>query len=146
MAVMRMESAGSTACSSYAAGWWMPRLAGPLITAVVVRLMLLAVTLARNGIRPLINPDTTSYLEPGRNLLLHGRFVADGVPDLLRTPGYPLFLAATSLAGLPAAALANVILRSSLCFSFGNWAAQSSTTAASRSAQHGSALLNRLRL
>jgi 4-amino-4-deoxy-L-arabinose transferase-like glycosyltransferase len=110
MAVMRMESAGSTACSSYAAGWWMPRLAGPLITAVVVRLMLLAVTLARNGIRPLINPDTTSYLEPGRNLLLHGRFVADGVPDLLRTPGYPLFLAATSLAGLPAAALANVIL------------------------------------
>jgi 4-amino-4-deoxy-L-arabinose transferase-like glycosyltransferase len=51
-----------------------------------------------------------SFLEPGRNLLLHGRFIADGAPDLLRTPGYPLFLAVTSLAGLTAAALANVIL------------------------------------
>jgi hypothetical protein len=32
------------------------------------------------------------------------------VPDLVRTPGYPLFLAMTSFAGLPAAAVANVIL------------------------------------
>jgi 4-amino-4-deoxy-L-arabinose transferase-like glycosyltransferase len=42
--------------------------------------------------------------------LLHGRFVADGAPDLLRTPGYSLYLAITSLAGLPTAALANVVL------------------------------------
>jgi hypothetical protein len=54
--------------------------------------------------------DTISYLVPGRNLLLHGRFVADGVPDLARTPGYSLFLAVTSLAGLPAAAVVNVLL------------------------------------
>ena len=107
---MHIESAGSTAYSSSAAGWWTPRLAGPVIAAAVVRFALLAVTLVRNGISPLLNPDTSTYLEPGRNLLLHGRFVADGAPDLLRTPGYSLFLAITSLAGLPAAAVVNVIL------------------------------------
>jgi hypothetical protein len=85
-------------------------LAGPLIAAAVVRLTLLAVVLARAGTSALINTDTNSYLIPGRNFLLHGSFVADGSPDLLRTPGYALFLAVTSLAGLPAAALANVIL------------------------------------
>jgi hypothetical protein len=66
--------------------------------------------LARGGISGLFQGDTISYLEPGRSLLLHGRFFADGVPDLVRTPGYPLFFAITSLAGLPAAAVANVIL------------------------------------
>jgi hypothetical protein len=66
--------------------------------------------LARNGTSGLLQGDTTSYLHPGRNLLLHGCFIADGVPDLVRPPGYPLFLAVTSLSGLPAAALANAIL------------------------------------
>ncbi len=59
---------------------------------------------------PCLEPDTSSYLIPGRNLLLHGRFYADGVPDLLRTPGYPLFLAVTSMAGPVAGAAANVLL------------------------------------
>jgi hypothetical protein len=54
--------------------------------------------------------DTSSFIIPGRNLLLHGRFIADGAPDLVRTPGYPLFLAITSLGGLPASAVANVVL------------------------------------
>lgn len=94
--------------------WWTPRLAGPVIAAAFVRLSLLVALLARVGVSALIHADTASYLEPGRNLLLHGRFVADGVPDLLRTPGYPLFLAITSLAGLPCAAVANVIV-SVLC-------------------------------
>lgn len=108
--VRNIESSNSPAKSTSAAGWWAPRLAGPVITAAVVRLALLATALARNGTGVLSQVDTVSYLEPGRNLLLHGRFVADGAPDLLRTPGYPLFLAVTSLAGLTAAALANVIL------------------------------------
>jgi 4-amino-4-deoxy-L-arabinose transferase-like glycosyltransferase len=95
---------------SFKTEWWTPRLAGPVIAAAVVRLALLAATLVRSGSGALLQTDTDSYLEPGRNLLLHGRFFADGVPDLLRTPGYSLFLAITSLAGLPAAALANVIL------------------------------------
>jgi hypothetical protein len=110
MAVMRTKLAGSTTCSSFAAGWWTPRLAGPVITAAVVRLAMLAFTLIRSGTGALSLSDTISYLEPGRNLLLHGRYIADGVPDVLRTPGYSLFLAITSLAGMPAAALANVIL------------------------------------
>jgi hypothetical protein len=110
MAVMRTKIAGSTTCSSFAAGWWTPRLAGPVITAAVVRLAMLAFALIRSGTGALSLSDTISYLEPGRNLLLHGRYIADGVPDVLRTPGYSLFLAITSLAGMPAAALANVIL------------------------------------
>jgi 4-amino-4-deoxy-L-arabinose transferase-like glycosyltransferase len=91
-------------------GWWTPRLAGPLIAAAVVRMALLVAALARSGTGVLTQGDSISYLNPGRNLLLHGRFFAEGVPDLVRTPGYPLFLGMTSLAGLPAAAVANVIL------------------------------------
>ncbi len=37
--------------------------------------------------------DTSSYLVPARELLTHGTFtMPNGQPDLLRTPGYPLFL------------------------------------------------------
>ncbi|MFY9853391.1 MAG: glycosyltransferase family 39 protein [Terracidiphilus sp.] len=107
---MLTKSAGSTACSSFAAGWWTPRLACPVIAAAIARLAMLAFALFRNGAGSLSLSDTTSYLEPGRNLLLHGCYFADGVPDVSRTPGYSLFLAITSLAGPPAAALANVIL------------------------------------
>lgn len=90
--------------------WWTPRLVGPVIAAASVRLAFMGVLIARNGVSILFQPDTVSYLTPGRNLLLHGQFVADGVPDLVRTPGYSLFLAITSLAGFPAAAMANLIL------------------------------------
>ncbi len=108
--IRSIKSSDSPADSSFTAGWWMPRLAGPLIAAAVIRLSLLTVSLARYGSSALSSADTSSYLIPGRNLLLHGHFAADGVPDLLRTPGYSLFLAITSLAGLPAAAVANVAL------------------------------------
>jgi hypothetical protein len=107
---MNIESSNPAANTSLITEWWTPRLAGPVIAAAVVRLALLVVTLARNGTSALIQLDSATYLEPGRNLLLHGRFVVDGIPDLLRTPGYPLFLAITSLAGLTAAAVVNVIL------------------------------------
>jgi hypothetical protein len=107
---MSIESSNPATNTNFITEWWTPRLAGPVIAAAVVRLALLVVTLVRFGINSCIYSDTVSYLEPGRNLLLHGRFVADGVPDLVRTPGYPLFLAMTSLAGLPAAAVTNVIL------------------------------------
>lgn len=109
-AIMNVESGASNATWSYDRGWWTPRLAGPVVAAAAIRLALLAITLIRNGTGAFSQVDTSSYLEPGRNLLLHGRFVADGVPDLLRTPGYPLFLAVNSLPGPTAAALANVIL------------------------------------
>ena len=110
MDAMSIESSGSATSLCSENGWWTPRLAGPVIVATVARLAMLAATLLRGGIAALSLSDTTSYLEPGRNLILHGRYFADGVPDVLRTPGYSLFLAITSLAGLPAAALANVIL------------------------------------
>lgn len=89
---------------------WTPRLVGPLVAAAAIRLALMALFIARNGASALALADTNSFLKPGLNLLLHGRFFADGVPDLLRTPGYSIFLAVTSLAGLPVAALANLIL------------------------------------
>jgi hypothetical protein len=108
--VMSIESSSSTANPAYKDEWWTPQLAGPVIAATLVRLGLMGLLIARHGTAALSQADTTSYLDPGRNLLLHGSFVADGMPDLVRTPGYPLFLAITSLAGLPAAALANVIL------------------------------------
>ena len=104
------ESGDVAADRSFRGHWWTSRLTGPLVAAAAVRFALLAVALTRKGVGSLITLDTVSYLEPGRNLLLHGRFVIDGVPDLFRTPGYPLFLAITSLPGLPAAAVANVIL------------------------------------
>lgn len=110
MPVMSVESCNLTADPSVKIARWTQRLVGPLIAASVIRLALMALFIARNGTSALALADTNSYLEPGRNLLLHGRFAADGVPDLLRTPGYSIFLATTSLAGLPAAAMANLIL------------------------------------
>jgi hypothetical protein len=107
---LSIESLDSTANSRSKTKWWTPRLAWPVIAAAVIRFTLLVVTLARNGSSAFSQADTTSYLIPGCNLLQHGRFIADGAPDLLRMPGYPLFLAITSLAGMPAAAVANVIL------------------------------------
>src|SRR5579875_1496795 len=94
--------------------WWTPRLAAPLAAAAVVRIGLLAASVWRSGPGVVIGADTVSYLVPGRNLLLHGRFFADGVPDLVRTPGYPLFLALITRAGIPFAVAVNVLL-SLLC-------------------------------
>ena len=106
----KIELSSSATGPNYKVGWWTSKLAGPIIVAAAIRFTLLAITLARNGTSTLIQGDSLSYLSPGRNLILHGSFVADGAPDLLRTPGYPLFLAVTTLAGPPFAAVVNVIL------------------------------------
>jgi len=108
--MMNIESRDPNSTSSFHTAWWTPRLAWPLIAAAVLRMGLLATVLVRTGTSILISTDTGSYLGPGRNLLLHGRFFANGVPDLFRTPGYSLFLAITSLAGLPVAVMANTIV------------------------------------
>jgi len=91
-------------------GWWTLRLAAPLIAAAAVRLVLAIFEYSQMGVSALLHSDTYTYLIPGRNLLLHGQFMADGVPDLLRTPGYPLFLAVTSLGGFPLASAINQLL------------------------------------
>ncbi len=44
-------------------------------------------------------PDTASYLAPARELIAHHRFFANGAPEIIRTPGYPLLLAAGLLLG-----------------------------------------------
>lgn len=83
-------------------------LLGALAGAAVVRIALGAAVLLRSGTQGLVAEDTASYLEPGRNLLWHGAFQTAGMPEIGRTPGYPLFLAATSGAGWTLAALAQV--------------------------------------
>ena len=90
--------------------WWSRRLAWPVVSAAAVRLALLVFALVRGGTSIIASGDTASYLEPGRNLLLHGRFVTAGLPEIGRTPGYPIFLAVASLPGSAFAALAQVIL------------------------------------
>lgn len=80
------------------------------LAAVLVRLLLMAAALWHGGFDTLIQSDTGSYLRPGSNLLLHGQFASGGVPEIDRTPGYPLFLALLSCAGPLAASLAQVIL------------------------------------
>jgi len=39
-----------------------------------------------------IDPDSQSYLAPARELFARGSFTVDGIPQLERTPGYPLLL------------------------------------------------------
>ncbi|MDQ2899522.1 MAG: hypothetical protein M3Y07_06940 [Acidobacteriota bacterium] len=65
-----------------------------LAVAFVSRLGLL-IAIWDNGAAA-VRPDSWSYMEPARNLLNTGAFwrgdPATGQPELLRTPGYPLFL------------------------------------------------------
>lgn len=89
---------------------WARGLAAPLMAAAAVRLLLWAVALARTGTGVICSGDAASYLEPGRNLLLHGSFQTGGLPEIGRTPGYALFVAATSGCGLGVAALVQVAL------------------------------------
>ncbi len=100
----------SPSCERRDGAGWTWRLAAPVAAAAALRLALLATTLARTGTAVIASGDTASYLEPGRNLLLHGRFFTGILPEIDRTPGYPLFLAVASLPGTAAAALAQVIL------------------------------------
>lgn len=90
--------------------WGTPRLLAPVAAAAGVRLLLLGAALLRTGSGVIASGDTASYLEPGRNLLLHGRFITGALPEIDRTPGYSLFLALFSLTGPATAALAQVIL------------------------------------
>jgi hypothetical protein len=67
-----------------------------LIVALVLRLGLAVVAWLLNPQNPEIfhAADTDSYLKPAIELATTGRFTDyyDGLPELFRTPGYPLFL------------------------------------------------------
>ena len=90
--------------------WWTPRLREPVVAAAALRLLLLSAALVLSGTGVIASGDTASYLEPGRNLLLQARFITGALPEIDRTPGYPLFLALFSLTGPATAALAQVLL------------------------------------
>jgi len=69
----------------------------PLLVAAALRLGLMIAAFALTGTRVMTQGDTTSYLEPGRNLLLHGAFTTFGIPETDRTPGFPLFAMLTGM-------------------------------------------------
>lgn len=73
------------------------RMRAPLAVAALLRLSLLIAAYAATGTRILTQGDTASYLEPGRNLILHGLFWSAGQPEIDRTPGYPLFAMLTGM-------------------------------------------------
>lgn len=63
----------------------------PLAVAVLLRLSLMIAAYLLTGTTVMTQGDTLSYLQPGRNLLLHGSYATAGLPEMDRTPGYPVF-------------------------------------------------------
>ena len=70
----------------------------PLLVAALLRLGLMLSAFTATGTRVITQGDTLSYLDPGRNLLLHGAFMVHALPEIDRTPGYPLFAEITGMA------------------------------------------------
>jgi Dolichyl-phosphate-mannose-protein mannosyltransferase len=69
----------------------------PALTGASLRMALMLIAYARTGTQIMTQGDTASYLIPGRNLLLHGQFASGGLPEIDRTPGYPLFAMLTGM-------------------------------------------------
>jgi hypothetical protein len=64
----------------------------PLLVAAALRFALMCASFARSGTHIMTQGDTASYLEPGLNLLKYGLFASGGLPEIDRTPGYPIFV------------------------------------------------------
>jgi hypothetical protein len=69
----------------------------PLLVAALLRLSLMIAAFALTGSAVMTQGDTASYLNPGRYLILHGAFANAGLPEIDRTPGYPLFAELTGM-------------------------------------------------
>jgi 4-amino-4-deoxy-L-arabinose transferase-like glycosyltransferase len=64
-----------------------------LSLAFIVRIAVPLIVILTTGDYSLFyTPDTFTYIRPAEELLSHGRFYSNGLPELFRTPGYPLFL------------------------------------------------------
>ncbi|MDR0765085.1 MAG: glycosyltransferase family 39 protein [Synergistaceae bacterium] len=65
------------------------------ISALVFHLLAAAGIFYLSGkdVSTLHTPDTASYVATAAELVKYGTFSADGIPEIMRTPGYPLFLA-----------------------------------------------------
>jgi Dolichyl-phosphate-mannose-protein mannosyltransferase len=76
------------------AGWAKmdKRVLAPLIVAALLRLGLMIAAFALTGTQVMTQGDTASYLGPGQSLMAHGVYASAGLPEIDRTPGYPLFL------------------------------------------------------
>lgn len=60
--------------------------------AILVRICVAAAAVSTTGTGVVYAPDTSGYLEPAQGLLTTGQFSRGGVPEIVRTPGYPLLL------------------------------------------------------
>jgi 4-amino-4-deoxy-L-arabinose transferase-like glycosyltransferase len=69
-----------------------------MLVCALLRIALMIAAFALTGTHVMTQGDTASYLDPGRNLLLHGSYTSGGFPELDRTPGYPLFAMLTGMA------------------------------------------------
>jgi Dolichyl-phosphate-mannose-protein mannosyltransferase len=67
--------------------------ASVLALALVLRVLLPVLALVYTGdLKSSLTPDTSSYLKPAQSLLRTGRFAIWSGPEIVRTPGYPVFL------------------------------------------------------
>jgi 4-amino-4-deoxy-L-arabinose transferase-like glycosyltransferase len=69
----------------------------PIAVGAALRLALALFAYVRTGTQVITQGDTASYLEPGRNLILHGIYASNGLTEIDRTPGYPLFMNLTGM-------------------------------------------------
>lgn len=75
-----------------------PYLLGALATAFLLRAFMVAVLLYTSGVQGVFSPDAPEYLAPMHDML-RGSFSTPNGPELKRTPGYPIFLMLTGMAG-----------------------------------------------
>jgi hypothetical protein len=61
-------------------------LQAPLLVAALLRITLMVTAFTLTGITVRTQGDATSYLNSGRNLILHGAFITAGAPEIDRTP------------------------------------------------------------
>lgn len=65
-----------------------------LLLAAVLRLAFIGLTIAYNqSTEHFFTSDSPRYIESAQELYEHGRFWYQGEPEVVRTPGYPLFVA-----------------------------------------------------
>lgn len=64
-----------------------------LFMAFIVRAVVPPIIILTTGDYTLFyTPDTFSYVKSAKDLLAHGQFSSGGVPEIFRTPGYPVLL------------------------------------------------------
>src|SRR5437016_3175946 len=73
-----------------------------LIIVVLIRVVVALILWKINGAAGFFSPDTGTYIESAQNML-HGSFSHSGLPEIFRTPGYPLLL-------MPAVALQHPVI------------------------------------